>query len=217
MLHFISLWLLLLFVLLRSCIWLMMYSCVDICSTEVWLLKSTNFLFFSLAIYPSFSLSTSPQTISVCCSHSSLLLYSPTHHFTAAPPPSHPTAQPLTWTTRPHLGNKLQCWTMNFNLHESGVYPEGDGVTRKFPRTLPVFPAVPSCSTYCQNINHWTDQKISFLKRKEEKEVQHLWIYSSPICLEILRKFSRAFGLLILRLLVLYFSTAFLTIRIGYQ
>lgn len=88
---------------------------------------------------------------------------------------------------------------------------------KKIPKNPPSIPHNPHLVPLTAKRSTTGLIKKYFFKERIENKVQHLSMYSSPICLEILRKFSRAFGLLILILPVLYFSTAFLTIRIGCQ
>lgn len=73
-------------------------------------------------------------------------------------------------TTR---GIELQGWTMKLTLRESGVWPQGQEEARRFPKTSSPSPPL--------------QISLAGLMKKHNK-VQHLWIYSSPICLGSLRK-----------------------------
>lgn len=162
------------------------FSCVVIWHIQIYLSKSTKdiFLVFSCLwspVHPSLFQSTNtwttPQTSRLptllppyLCPHHTIL---PQH-----PQPLHPNALPFRHEPPDHIrGNKHQHWTKNFNLHEYGVQHEGDRVTRKFPRTLPVFPTIPLLFHVLpkdQPLDWWKWKY--FLKRQNENKVQHLWI-----------------------------------------
>lgn len=118
-------------------------------------------------------------------------------------------------------GDKIQRWTPNLSLHKCVVFLWWWGLQRDSQKPSQYSPQSPLVPLTDKRLPAGLSAKRSTTlvwKREKKKIIKYsICRASSPICLEILRKFSRTFGLLILRLLVLYFSTAFLTIRISYQ
>lgn len=108
--------------------YLLLYSCVEMWSTKVCLIKPTKdiFLFSSLStslsgnLQPIFNrtldLSVAPSPPPYLCLHHTIL---PQH-----PQPSQPASRHCVWHEPPdHIrGNKLQRWTLNLNLHECEVF-----------------------------------------------------------------------------------------------
>ena len=97
----------------------LMYSCVEVWSNKVWCYNPLKILFLFphticpsvfLSIYQSsnhiLELSAAPTLPPYLCLYHAILLQHPQ--------PSHPTAQPLTWTTSPH--QREQASLLNYEL-----------------------------------------------------------------------------------------------------
>lgn len=190
-------------------------------------MQHLNFFNFSLDLLEfdgAAALLPDYKSLNLCCFLFPLLSVT----FSASPPSPPLCSQSLIWPE--HLTNVTASWpalrTRSLTRPvATGTHNRRGTVTRKrFSRFLQEqSPRVPfTANTILLDFKEKQKQKkvVFFSLTKNQ---QHLCIYQAPICKEILtkqkrkKKQSRAFGLLIFRLLVLYFSTVFLSSRFGFN